>query len=209
MSFSRLLMVAASSKKFITGEGNDKVIISPKNLEAARGRDPYDGEVILCFQLDERSDREQRVLRSLGIAGDQARCDGLVFYSQDSEVYRVICLVEMKSTDIKRAADQIISTKEHLVTLLREECNCLPEASRAQCLKQITYISWKACLYHHSSSPDNRDEFYKKLKSSGFVDVDELEDARNDLRPLLSGGGRNAKEMAKKYKGYKQSKQRK
>ena len=209
MSFSRLLMVAANSKKYIVGEGNDKVIIPPKNPEVARGRDLYDGEVILCFQLDERSDREKKVSKCLGIEDDQSRCDGLVFYSQDGETNRVICLVEMKSTDIKRAADQINTTKEHLTALLREECNCLPEAYHAQCLKQIANITWKACLYHHSSSPGDRDEFHRTLKSKGFADVDELEDANNDLRPLLTGTGLSAKERAKKLRGYKQPKHRK
>lgn len=65
MSFSRLLLVAASSKKFVAGEGNDKVEVSPKILIA--GRDAYEGEVVLCFQLDEREDQGKRVPRCLGI----------------------------------------------------------------------------------------------------------------------------------------------
>ncbi len=94
MSFSRLLLVAANSKKFISGEGKDKVQISPKMVSS--GRDPYEGEVILCFQLDDPADQEKRVSRSLGIPGNSPRCDGLVFYSQDGETGRVICLVPLK-----------------------------------------------------------------------------------------------------------------
>ncbi len=98
MSFSRLLLVAANSKKCILGVGNDKVCISPKILIG--GRDAYEGEVILCFQLDDRTDQEKRVPRSLGILGNSPRCDGLIFYAQDGETGRVICLVEMKSTNV-------------------------------------------------------------------------------------------------------------
>lgn len=199
MSFSRLLLVAVHSRKCIEGEGNDKVCISPKVSVA--GRDAYEGEVALCFQLDDRNDREKRVSHSLGIAKDKRRCDGLVFYAQDGKPERVICLVEMKSTNIKDAANQIISTKVHIEKLLREECNSLPEEYRSDCRKQLGPIRWKACLYHHGGSPERVGDIQKALKDSGFIDIDILTSANNDLRPLLSGEGRSAKEMAKKYKG--------
>lgn len=198
MSFSRLLLEAANSKKCILGVGNDKVCISPKILIG--GRDAYEGEVILCFQLDDRTDQEKRVPRSLGILGNSPRCDGLIFYAQDGETGRVICLVEMKSTNVKDAASQLISTKEHIEKLLREECDSLPEECRSDCTKQISHIIWKACLYHHGASPGRIADTQKELKSHGFNDISYLTAANNDLRPLLSGEGRSAKEMAKKSK---------
>ena len=198
MSFSRLLLVAANSKKYILGVGNDKVSISPKILIG--GRDAYEGEVILCFQLDDRTDKGKRIPRSLGILENNQRCDGLVFYSQDEKTDRVICLVEMKSTNVKDAANQIISTKDHIEELLRRECDSLPEECRSDCKKQITHIAWKACLYHHDASQDEIEDFHRELKKHGFNDVDRLNRADNDLRPLLSGEGRSAKEMAKKLK---------
>src|SRR6266516_7639533 len=109
MSFSRLLLVAANSKKYIPGKGNDKVCISS-----------IEGEVILCFQLD---DQEKRVARSLGMPEAIKRCDGLVFYSQDGKTDRVICLVEMKSTNVEGADEQLISTKKYITELLLKECN--------------------------------------------------------------------------------------
>ncbi len=198
MSFSRLLLVAANSKKCILGEGNDKVCISSKISIA--GRDAYEGEVILCFQLDDRTDQEKRVPRSLGILENNQRCDGLVFYSQDEKTDRVICLVEMKSTNVTNAASQVISTKEHIEKLLRAECNSLPQECRSDCRKQIAHITWKACLYHHGASPDKIGDIQRELKNHGFSDMDHLTIANNDLRPLLSGEGRSAKAMAKKYK---------
>lgn len=198
MSFSRLLLVAANSKKCILGQGNDKVCISSKN--SGGGRDAFEGEVILCFQLDDPRDQEKRVVRSLGIPESNQRCDGLVFYSQDEKMDRVICLVEMKSDNIKQAASQLISTKVYIENLLREECNSLPEECRSGCGKQIAHIIWKACLYHHGASPDSIRDFQKELKSHKFNDIDHLTIANFDLRPLLSGEGRSAKEMAKKYK---------
>lgn len=204
MSFSRLLLVAANSKKCIRGKGNDKVCISPKLSKS--DRDPYEGEVILCFQLDEQTDQGKRVPHSLGIPNDSKRCDGFVFYSQDDKPDRVICLVEMKSTDITGAADQIISTKSHIKDLLRKECEALPEEYRPACEKQIVQIQWKACLYHTGASQNEVNDFLKKLKNNGFTGVGHLDRADNDLRPLLSGEEIIAKEMAKKLRSGKRQK---
>ncbi len=186
MSFSRLLLVAANSKKYICGVRNDKVSISPRIK--IPGRDAYEGEVILCFQLDDRkTEQGKQVARSLGIAEGNQRCDGLVFYAEDEKVERVICLVEMKSSNVSEAAKQIIVTKEHIEKLLRDECNSLPEDCRTAGIKQINHIIWKACLYHHSSSPDKIDTIQRDLKNHGFQDVIRLSGADNDLRSLLNG----------------------
>lgn len=156
MSFSRLLFVAANSKKHIAGEGNDRVVISPNN--SISNRDPYQGEVILCFQLDDRNDQEKRVPHSLGIPDGDQRCDGLVFYSRDEQAYRVICLVEMKNKNVTEARDQIISTKKHIKELLHKECAVVDDKYRANAIKQITNIKWRAGLYHFGGSSDNKVE---------------------------------------------------
>ncbi len=195
MSFSRLLLIAANSKKCILGEKSDKVCISRKISE--RDMDPYEGEVILCFQLDDRTEQGKRVRRSLGIPKDSQRCDGLVFYSQDDKSDRVICLVEMKGTNITGAAEQILSTKEHIEELLRKECNSLPNECHSDCEGQIANITWKACLYHHGASQDMILDFLREIKKHGFNDIDHLDRVSNDLRPPLSGEGRRAKEMVK------------
>jgi len=131
VSFSRLILVAANSKKYIVGEGRDKVHVSAKI--SISGRDAYEGEVVLCFQLDDRTDPHKQVPRSLGMPDNNQRCDGLVFYSQDEKAEKVVCLVEMKSTNIAEAANQLISTKEHIEQLLRRECDSLPQNCQSEC----------------------------------------------------------------------------
>lgn len=204
MSFSRLLFVAANSKKQIVGEGDDKVVISSKfsrNAYSREDRDPFEGEVILCFQLDDRKDQEKRVPRSLGIPDEDQRCDGLVFYSQDEETYRVICLIEMKSKNVTEAGKQIISTKGHIEELLRRECDALHDKYRANAIKQITKIKWKAGIYHFGGSEDKVNNILIDLKKNhGFDDARRLTYAKNDLRPLLTGKDGNATELSEKIK---------
>lgn len=205
MSFSRLLLAAASSKKFIAGEGNDKIVISPKISLA--GRDAYEGEVVLCFQLDDRRDGERRVARSLGLQANDPRCDGLIFYAQDGEESRTICLIEMKSRDIGEAAEQIKHTKRHVENLLHEEYSILPQGCHTDCRRQIGHIKWKAGIFHHGSSP-RMESALDELMSEGFSDVRPFTSANNDARALLSGEGESAREMARKYKLDKQRRRR-
>jgi hypothetical protein len=200
VSFSRLLLAAASSKKFISGEGNDKIVISPKISLA--GRDAYEGEVILCFQLDDRRDGERRVARSLGLQTGNPRCDGLIFYARDEDEDKVICLIEMKSTNIADAAGQIISIKRHIETLLHEEYSVLPQGFHADCRRQISHIRWKAGIFHHGSSPQMENAI-DELRREGFNDVRPFTSANNDARKLLTGE-ESVREMAKKYKPGKQ-----
>jgi len=192
MSFSRLLLVAANSKKYISGEGNDKVVIKPSNSLSSKNHDPYAGEVILCFQLDDPKDKEKRVSRSLGIPESDKRCDGLIFYAQDENEHKAICLVEMKSTKIQDAAEQIKSTRDHIKTLLHQECSL-------DCGKELKHIRWKACFYHHGTSLDQTAAIRKQLKKDGFEDIDVFTHANNDVGPLLRSEV-SAKEMAKKYR---------
>ena len=196
MSFSRLLLVASNSKKYITGEGrNDKVVISPRKNSVSD--DPYTGEVILCFQLDDTKDKEKqkRIARSLSIPEEEARCDGLIFYAKDGLEEKVICLVEMKSDNISKAAEQLKSTKDHIKNLLHAECS-------TNCNKELQKIKWKACLYHHGASLDNIREFLRQLKSDGVIDVATFTAADNNVGPFLRDEV-NAKSMASKYKGPK------
>jgi len=192
VSLSRLLLVAASSKKYIAGKGNDKVIIKPLSRTFMSGNDPYTGEVILFFQLDDPRDQEKLVSRSLGMQANDKRCDGLIFYAQDEEEEKVICLVEMKSTNIGEAAQQIKSTKNHIQGLLREECD-------THCHRQLQRIKWKASFYHHGASQDEVASVLKQLKKEGFADYNDFTPANNDIGPLLRGK-MSAKEMANKYK---------
>ena len=190
MSFSRLLLVAASSKKYISGEGQDKVLVLPRR--SLSSGDPYTGEIILCFQLDDAKDKNKLVAQSLGIQKDDQRCDGLIFYAHDEKEEKVICLVEMKSTNDAGAAKQIKSTRDHMKSLLQDECG-------SHCSKQLQRIKRKACFYHHGASPDNVVSVLKQLKKDNFDDVDDFTIANNDVGPFLRGEV-NTKELANKLR---------
>jgi hypothetical protein len=190
VSFSRLLLVAVSSKKYISGEGKDKVFVHPR--ASLSSNDLYAGEVVLCFQLDDRKDKEKAVSRSLGIQEGDRRCDGLIFYAQDEQENKVICLVEMKSTSIVDAAEQLKSTRDHIKSLLVAECG-------TYCHKQLQLIKWKACFYHHGASPDNVVSVLKQLKKDNFDGVDDFTIANNDVGPFLRGEV-NTKELANKLR---------
>lgn len=193
MSLSRLLLVASSSKKYIKGEGQDQITVQPKGNISSN--DPYSGEVILCFQLDDKQDKErrERVARSLGIQDEEKRSDGLIFYAKDGQEDKVICLVEMKGTNISKAAEQIKSTKDCIKNLLDAEC-------KDSCNRELQKIKWKACLYHHGTSLSDTGKFLKQLKDQGFVDVERFSSDNNNVGPFLRGEEISAKDRASKYK---------
>lgn len=185
MSLSRLLLVASSSKKQIRGQGKDKIIIKPLNPN-------YDGEVVLCFELDDDKARERKVCQSLGMKETDKRCDGIIFYAKDDQDGTVICFVEMKSTNIDDAAVQIQSTRTHIERLLRADCG-------TDCNRQFQHIHWKACFYHHGATPDKISRIKKQLGTAGFGDVYDFTSANNDIGPFLRGET-NAKGLAKKVR---------
>ncbi|MDQ2906533.1 MAG: hypothetical protein M3Y81_23710 [Chloroflexota bacterium] len=195
MSFSRLLLVAANSKKYISGTGNDKVFVKPRSSIPFSGGDPYAGEVVLCFQLDEPGDKG-KVARSLDLQEDNKRCDGLIFYAEDDKDDRVICLVEMKSTKVAEVAEQIKLTKDHIDELLRAECY-------PYCNKQLSQIKWKACFYHQGASPDDVTSVLRQLKKAKFTEVHYCTAANSDIGPFLRDEIRNTKKGSNKYKKIK------
>jgi len=190
VSFSRLLLVAANSKKQIRGVKGDRIVVNPRRSLADGSRDPYEGEVVLCFEIDDPRDKEKKVCRGLGIQENDKKCDGIIFYSQDDWEHRVICLVEMKSTQIKTVAEQIISTRNHIKELLREECG-------DHCSKQFQHIEWKACFYYHEASHDEVVSIQRQLRSSGFTSVTLFTTNDFDAGPFLRGE-ENTRELARR-----------
>ncbi len=133
MPFSVLLLTAASSERHISGYGGDRVVM-PSLLPK---------EVVLFF---DKVDSEI-VSRGLGLSGEQC-CDGVIFYSSDK--HKVICLVEMKSSDLGDAEEQIKSTHRKLSELLKKECKL--------CNERLDQIIWKAYIYRSSGSPKRQAE---------------------------------------------------
>jgi hypothetical protein len=167
MVFSRLLLAAANSKKYISGErSDDKVVVNT-----------HDNEVVLCFQID---DKENRISGILDF-NEKKRCDGLIFYSKDGEESKVICLVEMKSSNIDNVVEQIDKTKRHIEQMLRAECG-------SHCNKLLSRVKWKAGFYSFGASDDQKKRKIKdQLKKTGFDDVTDFDRSKNDAGPFLRG----------------------
>lgn len=177
MSLSRLLLVAASSKKYIVGDkGKDQLVIKPRDF-TNNVNDPWAGEVVLCFQIDDPENGEF-IANNLDIKKGQKRCDGLIFFAQDGQVEKTICLVEMKSSNTDEAAKQITKTKDHIESMLQKECGI-------SCHKPFSKIKWKACLFNNGASQDDINTFKNQLKNGGFDKVDVFAKNDNDVGPFL------------------------
>jgi hypothetical protein len=179
MVFSRLLLAAADSKKYISGErADDKVIVST-----------HDNEIVLCFQID---DKEKKIPGILDF-NENRRCDGLIFYAKDGEESKVICLVEMKSSNIDNVLEQLNKTKRHIERMLRTECGL-------HCNKLLSKVKWKACFYSFGASDDEKKRKIKdQLKKSGFDDVTDFSRSKNDAGPFLRGDF-TVRKLKSKYK---------
>lgn len=177
MPFSRLLLVAAHSRKYIIGnDPRDKVEIKPRLLTAKHPMsDPWNGEVVLCFQVDDKV-----LCSSLGIDYHAKRCDGLIFYARDGDPKRIICLVEMKSRNVDEAAKQIKGTYDKFKNILEDEC--------ALCPKNVSNIEWWAFFYRKNSPKDEVAAVAKELKSFNiFKGVISLDRDHNDIGPYIRG----------------------
>jgi len=121
---------------------------------------------------------------------------GLIFYGKNGEDKKVICLVEMKSSNIDTVAGQIEKTKKHVEQMLRKECGL-------HCNKLLSRITWKASFYSYGSSDvKKRQTIITQLKASGFHDVADFDKAKNDISDFLRGE-RTAKNLAKKQRNRK------
>jgi hypothetical protein len=181
--FSRLLLLAISSKKYIAGKDKrDKLWVKPKAALSASSLDTYAGEVVLCFQLDDPDDQERQrhIAYSLGIEDESKRCDGLIFYARDDDDLKVICQAEMKSINLGEADKQLKSTRQAIENLLKNECG-------TYCADELKRIQWKACFYHNCSSPSEVAKVMKRLKDAEFDDVDNFQSSNSDVGPFLRG----------------------
>jgi hypothetical protein len=177
MPFSKLLLVSANSQRYIE-ENKDKVIL--KELR--------NGELALFFKID-----EYKVKMSLNMVGEgQKCCDGLIFFSQDTQNERVICLVEMKSKSLEQAAEQIRDSYKVLKGMIDKE--------REECRQKINVV-WKACLFMHKCSLKDKGAFKHILIDECKIASDNilfLDRDKNDIGPLLRG--ENGTDQGKKSK---------
>lgn len=168
MVFSRLLLATTNSKNYIIGtKKDDKLLVKTQS-----------GELALCFQID---DDERQTSRILDLDENDQRCDGLIFYAKDGQEQKVICLIEMKSTNIDTVAAQIKATKDRMEQMLRQECG-------SHCDKLLRRIIWKAGFYSYGASDSRKlRKIYGDLKKAGFDDIQDFNKAQPDATSFLRG----------------------
>lgn len=185
MPFSRLLLIAANTRKYIVGKRReDKVELKSKDAPDSQPSSQSDG-LALFFQID-----DEEIRRSLTLQGDGVKCcDGLIFYAQDGRAERVICLVEMKSSNTGEADKQIAETRSRLKDMLEAEF----------CGDYMHRITWKACLYRSHAFLGETESIKRNLVKYGFKpeDIVFLDKTDNDVGPLLRG----EKEAKKTHRG--------
>lgn len=103
-----------------------------KGHQISIDRDLKGGETILLFVIDENSNTNSTFRKDVGMKKSDKICDCIFFYSREGGPENVVCLVELKGTNIDEAAEQILSTYQHLKAKLT-----------AQHFKKIT---WKAFI---------------------------------------------------------------
>ncbi|SRR5579883_1816018 len=171
MPFSRLLLIAANTRKYIAGKHrDDKVELKSKDISRSQSN-----ELVLFFQID-----DEEIRRSLNMQGDGVKCcDGLIFYAQNEQTEKVICLVEMKSSNTGKAAEQIGETRKRLKDMLEAEF----------CGDYMHRITWKACLYRSHAFLGETESIKRDLVKYGFKreDIVFLDKTDNDIGPLLRG----------------------
>lgn len=176
MPFNRLLLIAASTKKYIIGNhSQDKVELKLKEDTRSQASS-HSSELALFFQID-----NTEIRRGLDMLRDGVKCcDGLIFYVRDGQAEKVICLVEMKSINTGEAAAQIGETRKHLKTMLENE----------RCGEYLHHVVWKACIYSGHPFLDEIEKIKRELINTyGFKkeNIAFLNMQNNDIGPLLRG----------------------
>jgi hypothetical protein len=166
MVFSRLLLATTNHKNYIVGSKKDDKLFVETECD----------EIALCFQID---DDERQISRILDLNENDTRCDGLIFYAKDGQEQKVICLIEMKSTNIDTVATQIKATKYHIEQMLRQECG-------SHYNKLLSKIIWKAGFYSYGSSNSRKKEkLFGDLKKVGFRDIQDFDRTRDNATSFL------------------------
>ncbi len=109
---------------------------------------PKSGETILFFSVDDQSN-EGCGLRKMGMQG--ALCDLVIFFDNAGEK-KTLCMVELKGSDLKRAIEQVINTRDFLK-------NNLPTGLRQ-------HVVWKACILLTGKSPQEVKQLEKHLEEA-------------------------------------------
>ncbi|HFD38750.1 MAG TPA: hypothetical protein ENJ31_02700 [Anaerolineae bacterium] len=99
--------------------------------------EPRSGETLLFFAIDDQSNPGCGLRQAINLY-DGAICDLAVFYVPSDRDRNILCLVELKGSELDRAAEQIRNTYRALSSRLR------PHAQQ---------VEWKAYILEHGSAP--------------------------------------------------------
>ena len=132
----------------------DSCLIPKTSFSEAGGRvsvQPKSEETIHFFVIDDDINPDCTLRQDLGIVG--AICDLLVSYAKENK--KLLCLVELKGKNLRRAVEQVANTYKYLRKSLSQP--------------QLQQIKWKAYIHQHGSSPSKTDrDWIKNRLERGF-----------------------------------------
>ncbi len=102
-------------------------------------------ETILFFSTDEQSNPHCTLRQDLDIPGGV--CDLVVFYAQGNR--KIVCLVELKGSDLKRAVEQVTNMYENLRRPLKQT--------------HLQLIEWKVYICMSGAVPKEAKNLQKNL----------------------------------------------
>lgn len=156
MPFNTLLLTSLTSKTSFAESGG-RVSVEAES-----------GEVVLFFNIDNEIARQGLNIQGL------ICCDCLVFYAREAEKKKILCLVELKGSNLKHAVKQITTTHKHLKEALQH-------SSGRDHLKHVT---WKAYIFQHGQSPKDTIRYKAQLEEAfGKNNVEILR--KEDIGPFL------------------------
>jgi hypothetical protein len=128
-------------------------------------------ELALFFKLDKDEVRQGLKMQEM------LCCDGLIFYSHDSEQEKVFCLVELKASDLEHAVKQIVTTRDHLKQGF----------AKTFARSYFEQVTWKAYIYYRSTAPTEIKIYRSQLENTysfgeGNADISRNSDIGDFLR---------------------------
>ncbi len=130
------------------------------------------GETIIFFHTD--SDEGRECLRITSI--DNKVCDYFIYYSMDGRRSEIVCLLELKGTNLEDAEKQVRETHEHLKLLFN-----------ALMYNDNQNLIWRVCICLHNHAPNVNQRIRDRLKRDygrGNVEIRHGV-SHHDIGPLL------------------------
>jgi hypothetical protein len=115
-----------------------------------------ENEKVSFFDISGQEKAGSFLRKNWGMKDAEPICDGIIYYtSTENPTKRIICLVELKGTDIKHAIEQVTHTRDVLERQLRLT------------LKSNLYnIVWKGYVHVPSSAMSNTKLLKKEIKDA-------------------------------------------